>query len=33
MTKKGKSAKQIREGVMRGDYKSIELQAMNGPLA
>jgi hypothetical protein len=33
MAKKGKSAKQIREGVMRGDYKSIELQAMNGPLA
>ena len=32
MTKKGKTAKQIREGVMRGDYKSIDLNAMNGPL-
>jgi hypothetical protein len=33
MTKKGKTAKQIREGIMRGDYKTIDLNAMNGPLA
>jgi hypothetical protein len=33
MTKKGKTAKQIREGVMKGEYKSIDLNAMNGPLA
>ena len=32
MTKKGKTAKQIREGIMHGDYKSIDLRAMNGPL-
>ena len=33
MTKKGKTVKEIREGIMRGDYKSIDLRAMNGPLA
>jgi hypothetical protein len=33
MTKKGKTAKQIREGVMKGEYKSIDLNAMYGPLA
>jgi len=33
MTKKGKTAKQIREGVMKGEYKSIDLNSMNGPLA
>jgi hypothetical protein len=33
MTKKGKSAKEIREGIMRGDFKTIDLQTMNGPLA
>ena len=33
MTKKGKTAKQIREGIMKGEYKSIDLQTMNGPLA
>ena len=33
MTKKGKTAKEIREGVMRGDYKTIDLRTMNGPLA
>src|SRR5579859_3479470 len=33
MTKKGKTAKQIREGIMRGDYKTIDLRQMNGPLA
>lgn len=33
MTKKGKTAKQIREGVMRGEYKSIDLSTLNGPLA
>jgi len=33
MTKKGKTAKQIREGVMRGEYKNIDLHTMNGPLA
>jgi len=32
MTKKGKTAKQIREGIMRGDYKTIDLNTMNGPL-
>jgi len=32
MTKKGKTAKQIREGIMRGDYKAIDLNTMNGPL-
>lgn len=32
MTKKGKTATQIREGIMRGDYKSIDLRTMNGPL-
>jgi uncharacterized protein with PCYCGC motif len=32
MTKKGKTAKQIREGIMRGEYKSVDLRAMNGPL-
>ena len=33
MTKKGKTVKEIREGIMHGDYKSIDLKAMNGPLA
>jgi len=33
MTKQGKTAKQIREGVMKGDYKSIDLKSLNGPLA
>jgi hypothetical protein len=33
MTKQGKTAKQIREGIMRGEYKSIDLRTMNGPLA
>jgi hypothetical protein len=33
MTKQGKTAKQIREGIMKGEYKSIDLQTMNGPLA
>lgn len=33
MTKKGKTVKEIREGIMRGDYKTIDLRAMNGPLA
>lgn len=33
MTKKGKTAKQIREGVVRGEYKSIDLSTLNGPLA
>jgi hypothetical protein len=33
MTKLGKTPKQIREGVIRGDYKSIDLQKMGGPLA
>ena len=33
MTKKGKTAKQIREGIVRGDYKSIDLNSMNGPIA
>jgi uncharacterized protein with PCYCGC motif len=33
MTKKGKTARQIREGVMKGEYKSIDLQSLNGPLA
>ena len=33
MTKRGKTAKQIREGIMRGEYKSIDLRTMNGPLA
>lgn len=33
MTKKGKSVTEIREGIMRGDYKSIDLKTMNGPLA
>ena len=33
MTKKGKTAKQIREGVMKGEYKSIDLNSLNGPLA
>lgn len=32
MTKKGKTVKEIRAGVMRGDYKSIDLKALNGPL-
>jgi len=32
MTKKGKTATQIREGIMRGDYKTIDLRTMNGPL-
>ena len=32
MTKQGKTAKQIREGIMRGDYKTIDLRSMNGPL-
>ncbi len=33
MTKKGKTAKEIREGIMRGDYKTIDLRTMSGPLA
>lgn len=33
MTKKGKTAKQIREGIMKGEYKSIDLNSLNGPLA
>ena len=33
MTKKGKTAKQIRDGVMKGDYKTIDLNTLNGPLA
>lgn len=33
MTKKGKTAKQIREGIMKGEYKTIDLNSMNGPLA
>lgn len=33
MTKKGKSVKEIREGIMHGDYKTIDLRTMNGPLA
>lgn len=32
MTRKGKTAKQIREGIMHGDYKTIDLNTMNGPL-
>jgi hypothetical protein len=32
MTKKGKTAKQIREGIMHGGYKTIDLNTMNGPL-
>jgi len=33
MTQKGKTAKQIREGIMRGEYKTIDLRSLNGPLA
>lgn len=33
MTKKGKTAKQIREGIIKGEYKSIDLNSLNGPLA
>jgi hypothetical protein len=33
MTKLGKTPKQIREGVIRGDFKNIDLQKMGGPLA
>ena len=33
MTKKGKTVKEIREGIMRGDYKTIDLHTMDGPLA
>lgn len=33
MTKKGKTAKQIREGIMKGEYKTIDLNSLNGPLA
>ena len=33
MTKKGKSVKEIRAGIMRGDYKSIDLKTLNGPVA
>lgn len=33
MTKKGKTVKEIREGITRGDYKNIDLRTMNGPLA
>ncbi|HJX01515.1 MAG TPA: CYCXC family (seleno)protein [Terriglobales bacterium] len=33
MTKKGRTVKQIREGIERGDYKTINLQTMNRPLA
>lgn len=32
MSKKGKTVKQIREGIMHGEYKSIDLRSMNGPL-
>ena len=33
MTKKGKTVKQIREGIMKGEYKNIDLKSMDGPLA
>lgn len=33
MTQKGKSIKEIREGIMRGDFKTIDLKTLNGPLA
>ena len=33
MTKKGKTAKQIREGIMKGEYKTIDLNSLIGPLA
>ena len=33
MTRKGKTTKQIRDGIMKGEYKSIDLNSMNGPLA
>ena len=33
MTKKGKTVKEIRKGVMKGEYKSIDLRTMNGPPA
>jgi hypothetical protein len=33
MSKLGKTPKQIREGVIRGDFKNIDLQKMGGPLA
>ena len=33
MTKRGKTVKQIREGITRGEYKSIDLSSMNAPLA
>ncbi|MBV9146973.1 MAG: hypothetical protein JO065_13730 [Acidobacteria bacterium] len=32
MSKKGKSVKEIRAGIMRGDFKNIDLKTMNGPL-
>src|ERR1051326_6655898 len=32
MTKKGKTVKQIRAGIMRGEYKNIDLRSMNAPL-
>src|SRR5215472_963877 len=33
MTRKGKTVKEIREGIMHGDYKNIDLRTLNGPLA
>lgn len=33
MTKLGKTPKQIREGVMKGEYKTIDLHQMDGPIA
>jgi hypothetical protein len=33
MTRKGKTVKEIREGIVHGDYKNIDLRTMNGPLA
>jgi len=33
MTRKGKTVTQIREGIMRGEYKTIDLRQLNGPLA
>jgi len=33
MTKKGKTVKEIREGIMRGEYKSIDLQSVTAPIA
>jgi hypothetical protein len=33
MTKSGRTVKQIREGIMRGDYKTIDVRKFKGPLA